>query len=110
MEGNRYFFASEVLEGTHMRHPTRFYNEKIRPACKIKDVRIHDLRHTHTTIARACNMDLGLVGKLLGHKSHLTTKRYAHVYDMEHIQATEHVGNVIHAVFGKGAGDVTGKA
>jgi len=45
----------------------------------IKGVRIHDLRHTHASIAAAGGLGLPVIGKLLGHKQAATTARYAHL-------------------------------
>ncbi|MFH7191250.1 tyrosine-type recombinase/integrase, partial [Klebsiella pneumoniae] len=41
--------------------------------------RIHDLRHTFASVAAASGMSLLVIGKILGHSSEQTTKRYAHL-------------------------------
>src|ERR1700745_1430062 len=45
----------------------------------LDDVRLHDLRHAHASIAVAGGESLYVVGKLLGHSSAGTTERYAHL-------------------------------
>jgi integrase len=45
----------------------------------LKDVRIHDLRHTFTSTAIASGQGLPMIGKLLGHTQVQTTARYAHL-------------------------------
>jgi integrase len=45
----------------------------------LNDVRIHDLRHTFASFAAASGMSLHMIGKLLGHSSAQTTRRYAHL-------------------------------
>jgi integrase len=45
----------------------------------LKDVRIHDLRHTFASTAVASGQGLPMIGKLLGHTQMQTTARYAHL-------------------------------
>lgn len=45
------------------------------------DLRLHDLRHSFASAGAASGMGLGMVGKLLGHKSTQTTQRYSHFAD-----------------------------
>lgn len=51
---------------------------KARETCKLTHVRLHDLRHTAATEMVNAGVDLATVGAVLGHKSHASTKRYAH--------------------------------
>ena len=53
--------------------------ERIRNKANLKDVRIHDLRHTFASIAVSNGAALYEVGKLLGHASIQSTQRYAHL-------------------------------
>ena len=52
---------------------------KLRVAAKLKDVRIHDLRHGFASVAVADGSSLYLLGKVLGHSQTATTERYAHL-------------------------------
>jgi integrase len=45
----------------------------------LKDVRLHDLRHSYASLAVARGVPLYTVGKLLGHRDPATTQRYAHL-------------------------------
>jgi integrase len=45
----------------------------------LKDVRIHDLRHSFASIGAAGGMSLNVIGGLLGHTQTQTTSRYAHL-------------------------------
>jgi integrase len=45
----------------------------------LKDVRIHDLRHTFASTAVASGQGLPMIGKLHGHTQVQTTARYAHL-------------------------------
>lgn len=58
----------------------------------IRGVRIHDLRHTHASIAAAGGLGLPVIGKLLGHKQAATTARYAHLDIDPQRRASEFIG------------------
>ena len=60
---------------TDLQRPWR----KIREAADLKDVRIHDLRHTYASGGVALGEGLPMIGKLLGHTQVQTTARYAHL-------------------------------
>jgi len=53
--------------------------QRVRTRAGLKDVRIHDLRHTFASIAVAAGQGLPMIGKLLGHTQVQTTARYAHL-------------------------------
>jgi integrase len=51
----------------------------LRDIAELKDVRIHDLRHSFASIGAAGGMSLNIIGGLLGHRQTQTTLRYAHL-------------------------------
>ena len=53
--------------------------QRTRARAGLKDVRIHDLRHTFASTAVASGQGLPMIGKLLGHTQMQTTARYAHL-------------------------------
>jgi integrase len=53
--------------------------QRARARAGLKDVRIHDLRHTFASTAVAAGQGLPMIGKLLGHTQVQTTARYAHL-------------------------------
>lgn len=53
--------------------------QRVRARAGLKDVRIHDLRHTFASTALAAGQGLPMIGKLLGHTQVQTTARYAHL-------------------------------
>lgn len=53
----------------------------IKSHAALPDVRLHDLRHSFTSIAIADGISLVVIGKLLGHALAETTERYAHLAD-----------------------------
>jgi integrase len=49
------------------------------------DLRVHDLRHTVTSLALQGGIPLAIVGKMLGHSTPAVTNRYAHL-EVEHLR------------------------
>ena len=52
---------------------------RIRERVGLEDIRIHDLRHTHASMAAGMGLSLPMIGRLLGHTQAATTHRYAHL-------------------------------
>ena len=52
---------------------------RVRAAAGLKDVRLHDLRHSFASMGVAGGLTLPVIGALLGHKHTATTARYAHL-------------------------------
>jgi integrase len=71
---------------------------RIRTLAKIKDVRLHDLRHSFASSAAAGGMSLYMISKLLAHKNQATTERYAHLLGDPVQQASNQVGEHLKAV------------
>ncbi|NOU05889.1 MAG: site-specific integrase, partial [Hyphomicrobiaceae bacterium] len=53
--------------------------QDIRALAGLEGVRLHDLRHTHASVAVASGGSLPIIGKILGHTQAQTTARYAHL-------------------------------
>ena len=68
---------------------------RVRKEVGIKDVRLHDLRHTVASHAVLQGVPLPVVSCLLGHKHPSMTLRYAHVGDRETEAAAERIGAAI---------------
>jgi integrase len=64
-------------------------------AAGLKDVRIHDLRHSYASILVSSGLSLPIIGALLGHTQPQTTARYAHLFDDPLRAATERVGAIV---------------
>lgn len=58
----------------------------------IRNLRVHDLRHSFASYTLSAGHDLGVVGQLLGHQSPQTTARYAHLVDEAARAAVDGVG------------------
>ena len=52
---------------------------RVRTAAALRDVRLHDLRHSFASMAVGDGFSLPIIGALLGHKNAATTARYAHL-------------------------------
>ena len=68
---------------------------RIRAEAGLDDVRLHDLRHTHASMALRQGETVLAIGRLLGHASPETTLKYAHPADAMARDATETVGRVL---------------
>jgi integrase len=69
---------SGTLPGQRLSDLQPFW-QRVRARAGLKDVRIHDLRHTFASTAVASGQGLPMIGKLLGHTQVQTTARYAHL-------------------------------
>ena len=67
----------------------------VRVEADIPDVRLHDLRHTHASIALREGETVLAIGRLLGHADPETTLKYAHPADAMVMQAAETVGEAL---------------
>jgi integrase len=67
-----------ILPGKRLSDLQPFW-QRVRARAGVKDVRIHDLRHTFASTAVAAGQGLPMIGKLLGHTQVQTTARYAHL-------------------------------
>ena len=56
---------------------------------ELEDVRLHDLRHTHASIALGQGETVPAIGRLLGHQSPDTTLGYIHFADAMVADAAE---------------------
>ena len=67
----------------------------LRVEAELDDARLHDLRHTHASIALKQGETVLAIGKLLGHASPETTLKYTHSADAMAIDAAETVGALL---------------
>ena len=81
---------------TDLQHPWR----RIRERAGLKDVRIHDLRHSFASGGLLVGEGLPMIGKLLGHTQVQTTARYAHLANDPVKLAANRIANRIADVAG----------
>jgi integrase len=82
---------------------------RIRAAAGLRDVRLHDLRHTFASIAASGGLSLPVIGALLGHKDSATTARYAHLAAEPLRAANDTVGEKIAAAMQNVGADTISK-
>lgn len=64
---------------------------------ELSGVRIHDLRHTHASALAGTGASLPVIGRVLGHRQHQTTLRYAHLADDPVRRAVEAAADALEA-------------
>jgi integrase len=70
--------------------------ERLIKAAGLRRIRLHDLRHTHATIAVAAGVQVKIVSERLGHESPaFTLKQYAHVMPGMQAAAAERVAGIV---------------
>ena len=79
VEGNSHVLPGEKTGG-HLVGLQKVW-ERIRVKADLRDLRLHDLRHTHASIGVAVGLSLPIIGAILGHRDAKTTSRYAHIPD-----------------------------
>ena len=77
---------------------------RVRSAAELRDVRLHDLRHSFASIGVVDGLSLPMIGALLGHKHSATTARYAHLSAGPLRIANDAVGSIIAAAMQIGLG------
>ncbi len=77
IDGNPWVIAGQK-PGDHLKNLDQIWL-RLRPRAGLKDVRIHDCRHSYASRALAIGEGLPMIGKLLGHRKVTTTARYAHL-------------------------------
>ncbi len=70
--------------------------KRIKEKAGLKDVRVHDLRHSFASSAAQAGLSLPFIGALLGHREVATTNRYVHLMSDPLKQAAEKVSTEIH--------------
>ncbi len=75
----------------------RFF-AKICMEANIKNLRIHDLRHTFASILVSNDVSLEKTGALIGHSNTSTTQRYAHLSSKSLFNASEVAGDIIRSL------------
>ena len=68
-----------------------FWN-RVRAEAGLDDLRLHDLRHTHASLALRRGENILAIGRLLGHRRAETTLKYTHAADAMVREAVETVG------------------
>jgi integrase len=95
---NPFVFPGKI-EGKPLNNPQKAF-KRVLKAAGIANFRMHDLRHTHASIAINNGASLYEVQHLLGHSQAITTARYAHLADDTLRRVSDTVSNSISAAIG----------
>ena len=68
---------------------------RVRDEAGLRDVRLHDLRHTHASFALRQGETVLAIGRLLGHRRAATTLAYTHPADAMATDAAEKLGDIL---------------
>lgn len=93
--GNPFIFIGK-LEGSHLVNPVKAF-KRVLAVAKIKNLRLHDLRHSFASFAVNSGVSLYVVQQLLGHSNPKTTERYAHLSNHALMAASGQVANAVQA-------------
>ncbi len=99
LEGNP-FVLPGIKPGEHLTDIKKPW-QKIRAQAGLSDVRLHDLRHSYASMGAGSGLGLPVIGALLGHTQAATTQRYAHLSADPLKQASDLIGEKIHAAMTK---------
>lgn len=94
--GNPFVFPSATHPGKHIADPSRAFR-RVLSVAKITNFRIHDLRHSHASLAINAGASLYTVQHLLGHHNSSTTARYSHLAEENIREATGQVASILQA-------------
>ncbi|MCY4551995.1 MAG: tyrosine-type recombinase/integrase [Defluviicoccus sp.] len=92
---NRWMFPASRADRPLNRAWLDLFWRRLRAEAGLGDVRLHDLRHTHASIALRQGETVLAIGKLLGHADPATTLKYTHSTDAAAVEAAETVGAIL---------------
>jgi integrase len=93
--GNAVFVFPSSTAATEHRAELKKAWKWLYKTAKLRNLRVHDLRHSYASILASSGHSLPIIGRLLGHTQPTTTSRYAHLLDDVLRTATEAAGVVI---------------
>ncbi|MCY4608153.1 MAG: tyrosine-type recombinase/integrase [bacterium] len=88
------FPSSRTGNSVHVETIELFWR-RLRSEARLKDVRLHDLRHTFASIAVMSGENILTVGRLLGHNDPGTTLKYTHLAHDAVAEAAETMGSIL---------------
>ena len=81
--------------------PRKFW-DGIRKQINAPDLRLHDLRHSYASFGIGLDMNLSMVGNLLGHRDIAATQRYAHIHEKVSVENAQKIGDHIQKIIMNG--------
>ena len=95
MPGNSYVCVSERCDGKPIQDIKKPWDRIKKAAGITSSLHLHDLRHSHASVANALGYSLPMIGALLGHTQAQTTLRYAHLANDHLRKAAEEISAMI---------------
>ena len=95
--GNPYVIASEICPGQPVMDIKKPWDRIKKEAGIAASLHLHDLRHSHASMANALGYSMPMIGALLGHSQVQTTLRYAHLAPDHLRKAAVDISNAIAA-------------
>ena len=92
---NRWLFPAARGDRPRSRNWLDPFWRRVRAEAGLDDLRLHDLRHSHASLALRQGENIVAIGKLLGHRRAETTLKYTHAADAMALEAAEIVGTVL---------------
>ena len=93
--GSRWVFPAPRTRGPATAASMERFWGRVRAEAGLSDVRLHDLRHTHASIALRQGETVLAIARLLGHRSPETTLKYTHPADPMVKDAAETLGVIL---------------
>ena len=90
-----WIFPSSRTDGCLAAMTIANFWHRVRAEAGLRDVRLHDCRHTYASMALAQGETVLTIGRLLGHRDPATTLKYTHVADSMVREAVDIVGAVL---------------
>ena len=88
-------FTKENGEAWHPEVVSRFFRAAVKRTC-LPAIRLHDLRHTHATLALAAGIHPKVVSERLGHATvSITLDTYSHAIPALQEEAAERIAGVV---------------
>ena len=92
---NRWIFPASGADRPRSVTWLDYFWHRVRAEAELEDIRLHDLRHTHASLALRQGETVLAIGRLLGHRKPETTLKYTHAADPMIRDAAETVGAVL---------------
>lgn len=93
-EQSPWVFPSTRDPKKRLNNPRKAF-DRVLTAAGIEHLRLHDLRHTYSSLAVNAGVSLSIIQSMLGHQSPVMTMRYAHLMNSTLRNASESVADVV---------------
>ena len=92
---NRWVFPATRRDRPRSAEWLPYFWNMVRAEAGLRDLRLHDLRHAHASLALRQGETVLAIGRLLGHRRAETTLKYTHAADAMAYEAAEMIGAVL---------------